>query len=188
MTVPRWNQKPPSFCVSADVEFAAFGVQPAGVADLPARLGIERRLVQHDLGRLAFGNVVDDLAVLEQCDDLAFASAAPSSRQTASAARRFRAGPGRCFRRRLRASCRLRRCADAPATSPRSGPCPRSRRARRRVPGSSRRESRRSWTVQRHRRRRRSGTDAIRRCPAAHSSLAVPVSSVRRNWVSSMRA
>ena len=52
-TTPRWAMTAgASFCVSSDLDArAGGGLEPAAVADLPARLGVEGRLRGHDVDR-----------------------------------------------------------------------------------------------------------------------------------------
>ena len=53
VTLPRWTMRSPAFfCVSRDGEFAAVGREHrAGIAQLAARFGVERRLVDDDRRR-----------------------------------------------------------------------------------------------------------------------------------------
>ena len=60
----------PRFCVSSTCELRADVAELAGVADLAAGLGIERRAVEHHLAFVAGVERLHRRAVLEQRDDL----------------------------------------------------------------------------------------------------------------------
>src|SRR5947209_17842034 len=55
-----------------DARADTIAAQPAGVADLPARLAVERRLVEHDLPAFAGFELGDLLAVAHQRRDHTF--------------------------------------------------------------------------------------------------------------------
>ena len=71
--MPRWTIRPPTgFCVSLDGEQLAAAPRFADralVADLPAAFRVERRAVEHDLGRAVPGQLVELHAVADDRHD-----------------------------------------------------------------------------------------------------------------------
>jgi len=61
----------PRFCVSSDLEQRVRGAQRAGVADLSAGLGVERRAVEDHFALLARRECLDTLGIPQQRHDAA---------------------------------------------------------------------------------------------------------------------